>query len=104
MIHWKKNLYVGSQLEENRKKIISKINRGKKVDSLYLLALPANKKNNLDLIPWDQIVRQPLYPDVEVVGIAADRAEAEEVLLTIAEDVYRETETLNIREWLEQKE
>lgn len=98
---WYKNLYVGSQAFEKRRKIIWKTGHRKLQHNVFLLTLPSNEKNQLDIISANLLL-QPYFKkrDVAIVGIAIGKDEAVELLIQLVQDVYVETGQASIREYL----
>ena len=96
MVNWYKNLYVGDTAKKKQKKWMRRIENKKAVPGVWLLTLPSNQQNNLDVIPADLL----LQPDVRIVGLAMSREEAFELVEAIALETYRETGEVKIREWL----
>ena len=94
MVNWYKNLYVGDTAKKKQKKWMRRIENKKAVPGVWLLTLPSNQQNNLDVIP---AVRRncPM-----IVGLAVSREEAFELVEAIALETYRETGEVKIREWL----
>ena len=71
---WYDDLFVGKSISPRRKKrIIRKVNRRSILGVEYLLTLPANPDNLLDIIST-QVVRQRYYPSKEliVIGLAGN--------------------------------
>ena len=60
MVNWYKNLYVGDTAKKKQKKWMRRIENKKAVPGVWLLTLPSNQQNNLDVIPADLL----LQPDV----------------------------------------
>ena len=89
MVNWYKNLYVGDTAKKKQKKWMRRIENKKAVPGVWLLTLPSNQQNNLDVIPADLLL-QP----------AVRREEAFELVEAIALETYRETGEVKIREWL----
>lgn len=98
---WYKNLYVGSQASEKRRQIIWKTRHKKLQQDVFLLTLPTNEKNQLDIISANLLL-QPYFKkqEISIVGIAIGKDEAIEVLIQLVQDVYIETGQSSIREYL----
>ena len=94
MVNWYKNLYVGDTAKKKQKKWMRRIENKKAVPGVWLLTLPSNQQNNLDVIPAD-LRNCPM-----IVGLAVSREEAFELVEAIALETYRETGEVKIREWL----
>ena len=90
-MRWYERLYVGEKAKKNRYNIIQAARNGK-ASGYYILTLPGNRRNLLDIYPA-LALQQPYYrqKDFLVVGIAADYEDA--VLLSgkIVKEVYKKT-------------
>lgn len=100
MIVWSDKLYIGEQAEKNSRKIRKKLENGKPVMDYYLITRPSNEQNLFDILP----AMETLFPyykrqELLVYGLAKGKDEAEALLLTILEDVYRETDGLCCKEY-----
>lgn len=100
-ILWYDKLYVGDKAGKKRKKLLWKVQHCAGLPGVYLLTMPSNEENVLDII-HAVYLKQPVYKrrELKIVGIAVSYAEALQVLEQIAGDVYRETEGLDIRSYL----
>lgn len=97
-ILWYRNLYVGEQAKGKTEKIRWKIRHRAGTLRVFLLTLPSNEKNSLDIINAAFLL-QPYYKrrTIRVVGIALSYEEAVQVLRQIVENVYEETKELDIK-------
>ena len=102
MIVWSEKLYIGSQAEKHFKKVQKKLENGKNVLGFFLITRPSNKSNLLDILPTAELLF-PYYQKQEllVYGFAKGRAEAEDLVVSMLEDVYRETDGLSCKEFFE---
>lgn len=102
MIVWSEKLYIGSQAEKHFKKIQKKLENGKSVFGYFLITRPSNSSNLLDILPTAELLF-PYYKKQEllVYGLAKGREEAENLVVSILEDVYRETDGLCCKEYFE---
>ena len=95
MVNWYKNLYVGDTAKKKQKKWMRRIENKKAVPGVWLLTLPSNPQNNLDVIPADLLLQPAVRRNCPmIVGLAVSLVEA------IALETYRETGEVKIREWL----
>ena len=100
MIVWSEKLYIGKQAEKNYKKIQNKLENGKQVPGFFLITRPSNDCNLFDILPATELFfsyykRQKLF----VYGLAKGKEEAEELVVSMLEDVYRETDGLCCKEY-----
>lgn len=100
MIIWSEKLYIGEQAEKNVKKVQKKLENGKLVPGYFLITRPSNERNLFDILPTAEL----LFPyhkrrELLVFGIAKGKSEAEELVVSMLEDVYRETTGLYCKEY-----
>ena len=102
MIVWSDKLYLGEQVERNVKKLQKKLEAGKPLQGIFMITKPSNEKNLFDILPATELFF-PYYKKqkLTVYGLAKGREEAESLLLTMLEDVYRETDGLYCKEYFE---
>lgn len=98
---WYKNLYIGDIAKDNKHSIIRKIKRYKPQLGVYVLTLPENENNILDIFP-SIVLLQPYYKNKKlfIIGIASCKEEAYEVMEKIVMDSYRLTGAFNIQEYI----
>lgn len=89
---WYKDLYMGELAAKRKRKIINRIKHGKVQIGVYVLALPLNDDNILDIYP-SYILNQKYYRNIaiNIVGIACGYEEAMEVLQRMVIDCYTST-------------
>ena len=104
MIVWAQNLYIGEQAEKNHGKIMKKLEKGKLVSGFFLITKPSNDNNLFDILPAKELLF-PYYKQRELVvyGLAKDKAEAENLVVTMLEDIYRENGGLCCKEYFKVK-
>lgn len=97
---WYDALWIGPQAARRKGRIISSIKQRKHVPGIWLIALAENPSEVLDIIPSDMLVK-PSYPleNLYILGIASGKQEAFELVEKMVDYIYRETGTLNIREY-----
>lgn len=98
---WYSDLYVGEKLQSTYRKHIRRIEQTGKPYGDYLIALPANPANLLDIMP---VKTARYYADVRVIGIAKDKQEAIEVAASVVDDVYHNTGGFDVKAYLKEKE
>lgn len=98
---WYKNLYVGDSLKGKEKQMKSLISHDMVVPFGYVITLPANETNLMDVIEAKEL-RKKGYPkdSLSIIGLASDKGEALELVRRIIDEVYHETGQLNIRDYL----
>ena len=104
MVNWYKNLYVGDTAKKKQKKWMHRIEKKKAAPGIWLLTMPSNPQNNLDVIPADLLLQPAVRKSCPlIVGLAVSREEAVELVEKIALETYRETGEVKIREWLQNR-
>lgn len=101
---WYDELYIGRSILHKKKKVIWKIDHNAGQVFTYVITLPANPDNLLDIIPsWE--LMQKYYPkrDITIVGLAGGYPEALEVVQEIITEVYEHTGELQVPEYLLEK-
>ena len=101
-----KHLYLEEGISEKKsEKIIEKLKSGKVQPFIHVITLSSNPKNHLDIIP-SVLLLQPSYPtdDLFVVGISRGNEEAILMVRDIVEEVYKNTGSTDIRNYLLQRE
>lgn len=98
---WYRYLYIGEMANKQKKKIKWKIRHRAGTLRVYLLTMPSNDKNSLDIINAAYL-KQPYYKkrEIRIVGIALTYEEALQVLLQIVDDVYKNTKGMDIKGYL----
>ncbi len=98
---WYSDLYVGETIAGRHKKIIRKIKHNGRAGNIFLVALPANPANLLDIIP---VRFSGHYEDIHVIGLAKGKREACHVAASIIDEVYRRSGDFDIRGYLRSRE
>lgn len=100
-----KYLYLSDKIKQKRDKIIRRIEQNKLQHDIYLLLLPRSDRNQLEIIHTGYLL-QPDYPkeDLFVVGIANSYDAALELVEKISQEVYDNTNEVNIRNYILRKE
>lgn len=105
MFKWYKELYIGKHAKKRIDRIRSRIDRGKRLPQIWLISLAANGRDQLDIFDARNLY-QPAFRSrcPMIVGVAADYGEALELVIRMADDVYRSRGDGNIRAWVEGRE
>lgn len=105
MLRWYKNLYLGNTVRGQEKKLMRRLEKGRPAPGVWLVTIASNDKNNLDLLPSELFLQKTFRERCPmIVGMGFTKAEAMEILMEIAREVYEETENMNIRDWLLERE
>ena len=102
---WYYDLYLGEKIAKKKNKLIYKIKDLKFTPSTYVIALPRNRRDILETFPAE-ILKQKYYKkeNIFVVGLAKGNEEANHVMFEIIQDCYRETNTVNVRDFILDRE
>ncbi len=91
-MEWYNNLYIGKNAKRRKHKIIMRVIRRKPQIGIYLITLPVNEANSLEIYP-SYILLQKYYrkKKMMVVGISEGYDEALQIMQDIIMDCYNET-------------
>lgn len=96
MFHWNDRIYMDEKVKTKPAKYRKMVEKKRGLRSCYCITLPMNEKNCMDIYStrefWFQYYRKQ---DVEIIGLAADRIGAEEILQQIMGDIYAYYGTVN---------
>ena len=82
-------LYFGPKAEHNKKELVRKLKKEKYLPGLWLITLPHNEGNILDMVEEYTLPYQGgLKDNLTVAGIAYGRDEALELVRQIVDDTY----------------
>ena len=100
-ILWYQNLYTGEKASRHRDKIKWKLEHRVGTVKVFLLTMPSNEQNSLDILNAAYL-KQPHFrkQEIRVVGLALSYEEALEVLVRIVEEVYEQTDGMDIKEYI----
>ena len=104
-MRWAVNLYTTEKTKKILPGIMQKLRQGKLQPGIWLITIASNEQNLLDIfrsIYYIQPMFAKLNPDI--VGIAESESAAKELLLRIAEDLYRETGQFDVRTYFKFQE
>lgn len=102
---WYKGLYLGEKAKEDKYKILGKVIKSRFQADTFLIMLPSNSENVLDILPASYL-NQPHFKnkfyknELYVVGIAKGRDEALELVRSIVDEVYQATGSFDISGYL----
>lgn len=100
IVKWFKNLYFGDAAAEMKNMIIRDIRKHKPQTGVYVLTLPENEKDILDIFSANVFLRlleARADHDFVIVGIALGKKESYEVMEKIMLDCYTLTGGFNVR-------
>lgn len=86
------DLMFSDSLHRRKAWILKKIRRRKLIPGLYCFALPTNKNNLMDIYPYHELLQPALESvDIRVVGVAASREEAFDMIVSMLDQTYEAT-------------
>ena len=96
-----RRLFFGPQIKKRRKEILWKLKHGKPLHGIYLIVLPSNEQNLLDILPANLLL-QPYYKRQKlfVAGVGKGRDETLELLRAFVERIYAETGDVKIADYI----
>ncbi len=98
-------LYISDDLLQKQEQIIQCLEEGKWQLSKYLIVLAGNEKNNLEIFDSVLLLQNAIPKDnLFVVGIAGGKDRAFELVEKITAEVYDNTRSTDIRNYILQKQ
>lgn len=98
---WYKNLYTGESVAHRKNRIKWKIIHNAGQIGLYVIALPSNEKNLLDLIPaWELMQKHYPKKQLYIIGLAGDYDEAVTLAAMIVCEAYAKTGSFCVADYL----
>ncbi len=100
MIKWADKLYLGDSIKGRKTKVMRAVEANKLAFSVFCITYAVNPGNLLDIINANELSfsyyqKQEIY----VIGLAGSKSEALELVRSMIEDMYRETEGFLVREY-----
>lgn len=93
---WNYKIYMDEKVSKKPIKYRRRIERGKVVPNCFCIALAANKKNTLDIYASGEFwFKYQAEAGIEIVGLAANRQGAIELLERIVSDIISEEGEFN---------
>lgn len=103
MLDWKKNYYLEGEIrfpELTRKKI----QKRKYVPEIYLITFSHNQENLLEILPAMVLLQKAAYENCPtIIGMAKGKDCAFSLVKRIIDEVYQNTGTFHIREYIENR-
>lgn len=101
---WYKDLYVGYNLLERKREVIRKIKWGKQQFNIFVITLPENNYDTLEIYP-SHVLTQKYYKksDIVILGICYGRDEALDMMKLIIDDCIADTGSVDVRAYISGK-
>ena len=102
--YWYNDLYVGEIASRRKCRIIRNIKKHKNQVGVYVITLPSNKDNLLDIYP-SVVLNQKHFLNrrIDIIGICGSREEAFSLTTDIVFDCYNDYGSVNLTEMFERK-
>lgn len=102
---WYKGLYMGENARKAKYKVLGHVVKKKLSFDTYLITLPSNPSNILDMYPANVLLQthfkdKKVLEDIYIIGIAKGRKEAFILIKDIVDDVYSNTGNFDISGYL----
>lgn len=105
MLTWYKDLYVGKMAKRHQGRIITNVEDRRFQSRVYLITLPVNTKNTLEIVPSSNLLQSIVYNRTPmIIGIAEGYDEAMAMVTAIIQETYAETKTTDVASYLKSKE
>lgn len=103
-MEWYRNLYLGEAAEKKKYRLYRRINKRRLLNA-YVVALPSNEENVLDIYKYMEL-RQKHYAkrEIFIIGLACGKDEAMELAAKIIGEVYQNTGTFKVRDYIRKRE
>lgn len=100
-MRWYNDLYVGYNLLDKKRQVIRKIKNGRAQINKYVIALPFNDYDVLDIYP-SYVLTQKWYKDSDmvIVGIAEGMEEAMDMVQLVIMDCLNETGEIKVKQYI----
>lgn len=101
-LRWRKDLYIGEGAAPDLRRIRKRLDADRTVSGFHLITLASNENDELDIIRSELVSQKALRERLPmIVGVAAGRSEALEMVVKIADECMRDTGGPGIRRYLE---
>lgn len=103
-MEWYRNLYLGEAAEKKKYRLYRRINKRRLINA-YVVTLPSNDENVLDIYRFAEL-RQKFYKrrDIFIIGLACGREEAMELAKDIIWEVWQNTGTFKVSDYIRKRE
>ena len=101
MLTWYVHLYVGEKAKKQVRKTMGRINKRKPTPGVYLLTLPHNQKNVMEIVSTSVLLQETAHMRCpQVIGIARGKEEAYALMQRILKDTYANTGSFQVERYL----
>lgn len=97
-------LYTAPSVEKKRGTIIWKLRCSAGLRNVYLLTLASNEQDLFDIMDAAYVKQKPLRRNLPmIIGLTSSRQEAVDMAIGIIEETLKETGTVDVRAYLQNK-
>lgn len=101
MLTWYRHLYVGEKAKKQVRRTMVRINRRKPTPGVYLLTLPHNGKNVMEIVSTSVLMQEKAHMRCpQVIGIARGKEEAYVLMQRILMETYVNTGDFHVEAYL----
>lgn len=105
MLKWYSKLYIGENARKHQGQIITAVEDRRYQKDIYLLTLPLNPKNTMEIVPASNLIQKTVYNRTPMIfGVAEGYEEASELVRNIIQETYTATQTTDVASYLNSKE
>lgn len=99
-----RRLFFGPSIKGRKKEVLWKIRHGKPMHNIFLITLPSNPSNLLDIVPMNLLL-QPYYKkqNLFIIGVGKGREETLELLRAFVERIFKDTGSVDLKEYFKQE-
>lgn len=99
---WYSKLYIGKNIGRDREKIREELEEGRAPLRVYLLCLPSNPRERMDIVPA-YVLEQTgeMLREWEILGLAKGKEEAFSLAGEFLREVYDKTGGFDVRAFVE---
>jgi len=100
MIKWYSDLYLDPITKKYERRIVRRLQKGKKTMHIYCIALSTNGKDLLDILYTNDLLFH-YYKNKEIciLGLAATKESAVDISVQIVEELYQKTGGFNAHDY-----
>lgn len=105
MVKWYKYLYVGPRMEKKKKRCMCCIETGRRLNGMYIVTLASREGDQLEIMTARELYQPVLKDRLKlIVGLAADYAEAMDIVYEIIDDAEAAGMRGQLRAFIEKQE
>ena len=104
MLEWYEKLYIGENAQKDAAKAMRKLNHGKLQMNMFLVTYATNPENLFDIIGTEQLIQSAVHRRCPmIIGLAANKGEALQIVQQIVEDTYKKQQDVDVRRYLSER-